>query len=55
MAMDSHGQHHVNWNGNCSELHKEILLGSAGLNVPPSVVISLAVLGLVVSEILAES
>lgn len=36
-----------NWN-NCSELHKEVVLGNVGLHMPSSVVIALALLGLVV-------
>lgn len=34
---------------NCSELHKEVLLDSVALHIPPSVLMTLAILGLVVS------
>lgn len=42
-----------NWSSNCSELHKEVLMGNADLHMAPSVTMALALLGLVVRDILA--
>ena len=41
-----------NWSGNCSELHKGVLLGSADLHMTPGVTMALALLGLLVRDTL---
>ena len=41
--------HHLT-SGNCSELHKEVILHNLALGIPESLLIGLALLGLVVRE-----
>ena len=41
-----------NWSGNCSELHKGVLLGSADLHMTPGVTMALALVGLLVRDTL---
>ena len=48
------GRNASSWGHNCSELHKEVLLGSVALHIPQNELITLAILGLVVSGIGGE-
>lgn len=38
----------LNWNANCSELQKGIILGGVSLHMTPDLILALAVIGLVV-------
>ena len=51
LAGDEYDSFTVDWNANCSELHKVTVLNQINLHISPTVVMVLAMAGLIVREV----